>query len=318
MSWFYEYCKFNLNDWNFDFNTLPIHVQNDAGSFNTYSIEQLLEYNNIIEQPNKIKPLKILYRTNYDNININKFDTSAVQFNIGLECNKNKNNNNVLIQVASNFNCLECSSEYTNPITHKFINGLMFDKTQGPSACGGAIAGTLQRISIHKNNPIDLLSETKLNHINGKLYITENTPTTVEKNKIKIGLQTNVKANFIRTRDYIYNNNGPFIDQVYTSTCIDPKKNGANLSKMLLDCAYEGTYLCGIKQKSKVIVLTLVGNGCFKNNIYFILEAIIQNHIKYSYNMDEIILPIYMPDINLINNIKQYLLKYNFVKFIQI
>lgn len=317
MTWFKNYCDYEINEWNFDFDTLPNIIKQDCGKFNKYSIYDLLnQTREYINLSNKVrtKELIILYRTKLDNSRL--FDTSSIQHDQGLLYN------NILIQVASNFNCLEVANTHTNPFSYNFVSNLMYDSTQGPSAAGGAIAGTLERICIHRQNPINLLEKTPLKQTNGKLYLNANTPIDFDENNIQIGLQTNVKANFIRmNNDYIYDKNGPLINQVYTSTCICPGKNNNDqiITKKLLTSAYNGTYLSGIKQKSGKIILTLIGGGCFSNDIYHILDAIINSHINYSCYLPEncaIELPIYMPNNKLITIIKQHLKQYDFVKFI--
>jgi hypothetical protein len=87
---------------------------------------------------------------------------------------------------------------------------------------------------------------------------------------------------------------------------------------MLLGCAYDGTYLTGIARQSSKIVLTLIGGGCFGNPIEYILNAIVNSHIKYSEKLSddcEIILPLYMPDKKLLNTIKEQLSIYDYVHF---
>lgn len=317
MTWFSEYCGFESNKWNYKFNYLPESVQKDAGNFNTHSIYDLKSILNIDENidkniiKNTNKKIKILIRKN--NTNEELFDTSSIQ---------QSNGNNILVQVASNFNCLELSSQHTNPFKSQFVDNMMYDKTQGPSAAGGAIAGTLQRLSINKIKPINLLENTELKNevVNGKLFYNKNKLYNFDRLNVKIGLQSNVKANFLRIHNtYKYNNNGPIIDQIYTSTCIILNNDNTSnlLSIKLLESAYDGTYLTAIIKKSKKIILTLIGGESFRNNKYDIFKAIIKSHILYSkylpYNCD-IILPIYKYDNDVINFFKSY----SFIEFINL
>jgi hypothetical protein len=52
------------------------------------------------------------------------------------------------------------------------------------------------------------------------------------------------------------------------------------LSKILLEKAYEGTYLTGIITHAPVIVLTLIGGGVFNNSLSLIIGCIMKNHNK--------------------------------------
>jgi hypothetical protein len=304
MSWFEEYCGFPISVWDYTFDSLPKHVKSDAGIFETYSINDLFMYAdvepdiNISKKPNP-KKLTILVRDSF--IESHLFDTSAIQ---------KSNGSNILVQVASNFNCLEVASHNTNPFRGSFIENLMYDLTQGPAAAGGAIAGTLLRLSLHKVKPINLLENTSLKPINGKLYYRRNEQYNFNKKDVKIGLQMDVKPNFLRmNKTYEYDNKSDVrIDQIYTSTCISNYEN-SELSLKLLESAYLGTYLSGILRKSKKIILTLIGGGCFRNNMDMILDVLIKTHDAYSgYLKDdcEIILPIYMPDKDLILKIMKY------------
>ena len=311
MSWFYEYCGSKTEDWDFKFNSLPKHVQKDAGQFNTYSIYELkfkLSCINKLNNPLDIKELCIIIRKKY--IKEELFDTSSIQ---------KSNGSNIMVQVASNFNCLEVSSHDTNPFKASFVQDLMYDTTQGPSAAGGAIAGTLQRIAQHKIKSINLLEETSLEPTNGKLYYRKNKTYDFDRLSVKISLQTNVRANFLRkSNTYEYDQNGPIIDQVYTSTCITYGDSN-NLATQLLKSAYEGTYLSAIIRQSKKLFLTLIGGGCFNNNKTDIFDTIIIWHILYSQYLSDdcqIILPIYMPDINLIKCIVKHFKPYSFVRIV--
>ena len=304
MSWFSEYCGFESKDWDFTFDSLPKHVKSDAGQFQTYSINDLFMYVGIEpdisigKKPNP-KKLTILVRDSF--IESHLFDTSSIH---------KTNGSNILIQVASNFNCLEVPSHDTNPFRGSFVDNIMYDSTQGPAAAGGAIAGTLLRLSLHKIKPINLLENTSLEPTNGKLYYRRNKQYNFDKKDVKIGLQMDVKANFLRMNNtYEYDNKSNVrIDQIYTSTCIANNEN-CELSLKLLESAYLGTYLSGILRKSKKIILTLIGGGCFQNNMELILDVLIKTHDAYSEYLEddcEIILPIYMPNKDLILKIIRY------------
>ena len=87
----------------------------------------------------------------------------------------------------------------------------MTDGTQGPSASAGAGAGAILRLSIHRQKAINLLEQTPLEPINGKLYFSTAIPFDTD--LIKVGLHTSVPANFDRADlNCSYHKNGVLID----------------------------------------------------------------------------------------------------------
>jgi hypothetical protein len=314
-SWFNEYCGMPVESWDLNMQSLPENVQYDAGNFQTYTIAKLKDMAKIKTQNKNtsqikesklnqhdynVKPLVFRFRSSTIS-NEHEFDISAIQIM------EYKKNDKIMTQVASNFNCLELPSEHISPFSPDFIEGIMTDTTQGPAAASGCIAGTLQRISIHKLNPINLLQNTNLDVKNGKLYASQkNLEIKFDEDNIMIGLQKNVRANFIRYSTIEYIENGPIIDQVYTSTCICDKMNKNELSKKLLKCAYDGTYLSAIECDTTKLFLTLIGGCSFSNNINYILDAIYDAHIMYSPMMPDnsvVIVPIYDVNKNLFKDI---------------
>lgn len=207
---------------------------------------------------------------------------------------------------------MEIGSEFRSVFTGKHIKQLMVDQTQGQSAAGGAVYGAMLRIAKHKNKEINLLEDTPLKPNNGKLYRRPDFPY-FDPDLIKIGLHTNVGANFCRT-DYKfeYNPDNIKINQVYTSTCIYKnrfEKNNA-LAEILLNKAYESTYLAGITTNCPKMVLTLIGGGVFYNPMEIIIKSIIKNHREYSpylINYCQVDVPFYTGDMNkIIELIKIY------------
>lgn len=67
------------------------------------------------------------------------FDVSLIQADPTLR------ERQVMVQVASNFNCLENSSEHVDPASGKYATNLMSDTTQGPAASSGAAAAAVIR-----------------------------------------------------------------------------------------------------------------------------------------------------------------------------
>ena len=131
---------------------------------------------------------------------------------------------------------------------------------------------------MNEEKEINLLEDTPLKPNNGKLYNTSQY-SNFNQDLVKVGIQTNVRANFCRS-DYKfeYNPNNVKINQVYTSTCIISNKydNYLDLADILLEKAYEGTYLSGIISKTPKIVLTLIGGHTFQNPMNLIINKIIK------------------------------------------
>lgn len=293
LDWFQSIVGFPEKKWNYQLDTLPSVITDNIGYFETKSIKELAK-NIDTKIQTGIKQLKFIFRRRKTIDNEKYFDTSELQYN-AME--------GTLFQVASNFNCMEIGSEFSNVFNGRHITQLMVDKTQGPSAAGGAVFGAVLRIIKHKEKEINLLEDTPLKSINGKLYKTSDFPD-FDPDLIKIGLHTNVGANFCRT-DYKfeYNPENIKITQVYTSTCIYNKKIEKDniLAELLLNKAYEGTYLAGIKTGCPKMVLTLIGGGVFHNPIDLIIKSIIENHRKYSSFLPKkcvVDVPIYVGDID--------------------
>jgi hypothetical protein len=290
--WFEHFFGFTESSWNYKMETMPQFVQNNTGTFNTYSITQLKESCKIcdLKQTHEHRKLKIFFRKVRSPENEQLFDTSALQYT----------SQKSLFQVASNFNCHELPSEHYSVRSGKYLTELMTDATQGPSAAAGTMFGTILRVANFPN--INLLEDTPLTVKKGKMYDhnCKDLECKFDTDKIKIGLHENVAASYKRmNRQIEFNDNPAVIDQVYTSTCIFTKKSSIPLTKILLEKAYEGTYLSGIKCKSKRIVLTLIGGGVFSNPIELIIDEIINNHLRYSQFLDEdceVHLPIYEPN----------------------
>jgi hypothetical protein len=238
------------------------------------------------------KKLKVIFRTSKNKDNEHLFDTSALEF---------YSQDRTLFQVASNFNCQELGSPQRTVFSGNYLTRLMTDFTQGPSAAAGAMFGSFLRVAEHRNEEINLLDEVHLTHYNGKLYNNDKITKFVP-DLIKIGLHTDVMANFCRTDYHFeYKPTAPIIDQVYTSTCIFENKLDKyhDLAETLLEKAYEGTYFAGIIRESPKIVLTLIGGGTFYNPMNIIVDKILRVHSLYSGFLPEdceVVLPIYEPN----------------------
>jgi hypothetical protein len=311
-NWFNKITGIDEEDWDFDINSLSPFVANHMGSFSQISFGDLKKM--LASNPKMhTKNIRLTLVLRGDTGDESQFDTSALQFN---------GQSGTMYQVASNFNCQELAHEKVDVFHGQYLNGVMNDGTQGPSATGGTICGGIRRLDEHKKKPIDLLDNTNLKPLNGKLYSKKVSIEDIEKlnvDDIKVGLHCDVSANFDRSVNLKFNPDGPIIDQVYTSTCICDNRKPNKLSEKLLMVAYEATYLCAVMRQNKKLVLTLIGGGCFKNSYEQILAAILNAHQKYAQYLHkscEVVLPIY--DSNLNSGIMEFIHKhktiYNFIQ----
>jgi hypothetical protein len=65
---------------------------------------------------------------------------------------------------------------------------------------------------------------------------------------------------------------------------------------MLLEKAYEGTYLSAIITQAPTLILTLIGGGVFNNSLSLIIEIIMKTHDTYGEYLPidcEVILPVF-------------------------
>lgn len=295
-SWFSMIMGMSESDW---IKSNCVNIPAGAGTFSIYSINELRENLKIVG--NNIPIVNIYSRSK--NNSIQYFDTSYLQ------CHTKVSNSDVpvMYQVASNFNCLEGGSHLTNHFDGSHLTDLMSDATQGPSASAGAGCGAILRLQTQfQKQQLNLLDDLDFNVINGKV-INNNFSEKSDINCIKVGLHCNVMANFERIRSSngkmkcIYYKDAPLIDQVFTSSIPLMRHQSAQdlkACRFLLKGAYTGTYLCAIKQKTRKLVLTLIGGGVFNNPYSEIINAIVQTHInlsKYS-ELEEVDIPLYAPN----------------------
>jgi hypothetical protein len=222
------------------------------------------------------------------------FDTSSLQLK------DFQTQRPVMFQVASNFNCQENSTPLINFKTSDYLTHMMSDSTQGPSASAGAGVGAIARLMVHLSTPINLLSDTVYGSqvMEGKLYAPDKLILPIEMDRIKIGLHTNVSANFDRSSfdgKCRYHEQGKVIDQVFTSTLIYPNVGHQKLTYSILSASYMGTYLASIHRKTEVLVLTLIGDGAFRNPYETIIDAMIDAHLQVGHKgcLKQVILPLY-------------------------
>ncbi len=262
------------------------------GHFSTLSIQELrIKASKSIENDWPIFEIWNRAPNNWDN---SFFDTSSLQ--LKLLASKKP----AMFQVASNFNCQEegLKSSFGQSALYSgfYLANIMEDLTQGPSAAAGAGAGALLRWAINYYKPINLLEDTVLKPVGGKLTKLESQHKfSIE--QMKVGLHSGVEANFDRSSnegDCFFIKPGRIIDQVFVSTlALKSKEDYPVEVKLFLQAAYQGTYLAAIKQQSRVLVLTLIGGGEFKNPLQFIYESMAEAHILWARksSLEKVILP---------------------------
>jgi hypothetical protein len=258
--------------------TMTEEVATLAGDFCTISIKELEDL--VFDTAKKAQP-KDLFLVLRTNNNESELDTSAVQSRAA---------KGATFQVASNFNCHEMASEHGTLTSGNYLSNLMTDTTQGPSAAGGAGAGSILRFVKHNQTAIDLVDCAGIKtNANGKLSARGLVPLDAKAAKeIRVGWQRNTAALYDRSNGGCVRLPKPaFIHQVFCSTAIVQ-----NVQKMivkeraavrqLLDAAYRATYLCAIATQSPQLVLTLIGGGSFCNPPSEVMAALVTAHTELS------------------------------------
>ena len=193
---------------------------------------------------------------------------------------------NSMVQVASNFNCLEFPArDYLN--NGYLVEKAHLDSTQGPAACFGPLAAYLYRAHfIPPVNLLDQVTEYLDTPIGGKITLTGKEKEITEDiiPRIKIGLHTEVEV--------LYNRQGkleePFIvDQCFNSTINlndygVKTKHTTKIVRVLLQAAYESVFMAALHRKRKYLYLTLIGGGCFHNPLDIICEELSKAYLKWT------------------------------------
>ncbi len=217
-----------------------------------------------------------------------------------------KENENALFQVASQFNLLEMIDPCISP--EMGVGRYEFDGTQGPVCAISCGAGTIYRnyfvpineqIGQTEEKQIDcleligkelendrlalwnmkngyaLLNKHGLLHINKKLaQCTENEIENL-KGKLKIGIQWQTEVTLSESRHKV--------SQIYCSALPVAYSQIESIywerfSRVILEGLYEATLYAGMinmeKFNSNVVYLTLVGGGAFGNEEFWILESL--------------------------------------------
>ena len=250
-------------------------------------------------------------------------DTGVLQANL-------KTADKAMVQVASNFNCLEVPSRYRTPDCGDLVEYADQDTTQGPAACFGPLAGYLYRTHFvfggdgqTSNKQINLLENVTDYFgvpVNGKLTLKGDEslvthPDSVV-NAVKIGLHTDVSVIYGRNKqglNYELDEPYPQIDQCFSSTINyndygQHTKNIDIISRTLLRAAYEGVYLSALTRQSKNLYLTMIGGGSFGNKESIILEEMTKAHLRWANHptsaLENVYLCLYEPDSRIIEKLK--------------
>ena len=227
---------------------------------------------------------------------------------------KDINNNNSLIQVASQFNLLEMANPNRTP--EDGIGIYDYDATQGPACAIACGAGTIYRnyfVNIDKQTgqtstkQIDCLNEIgielkndKYNHwemkngyalatreglinINEKIKKKSTDEYEYLKGKLRIGVQWNSEVTISENKN--------FVTQVYCSALPVSYSNiekelWEDFAKLILEATYEATFYVALKNYEKKgnnkVFLTLIGGGAFGNKYDWIFNAIEKSIKKFS------------------------------------
>jgi hypothetical protein len=219
-----------------------------------------------------------------------------------------------MVQIASNFNCLEVPSRTCAPDYGGLVTGYATDATQGPAASLGVPAASLLRAHYAFYDPgscpstwgqssarqVELLKHVQPHFgtcVNGKVTLDGNeTPVTARNldevaQQIQVGLHMDAQVVFRRGGHGKLEVNEPFplVDQLLTASVnwyspgVKPQqKELENLTRAALRAAYTGTYQAALLRGRRRLFLTLVGGGSFSNPEEMILEELAAAHAKWA------------------------------------
>ncbi len=277
----------------------------DAGCFSVHSISSLLSQVTTSKKT-KYPKFEIIVRTT---------DEAKPHVDVAYlqSCAQPKS----MFQVASNFNCAEVPSNWTDMAGGRFVSNNALDHTQGPAASASAGISLLTRIHapfFNENTEpstwgqcfdrqVELLGDEMIrDHFpveNGKLIFKGSEPRHFDPSDdffraVRIGVHVSAPVYFGRREQskMEISNPVPIIDQVFVAALnkkapLPYPEHLESKSRFLLRAAYEGTYLAAIMQKSENLVLTLIGGGVFGNPLAYIAASIAQAHHRWA-NMSQL------------------------------
>lgn len=220
-----------------------------------------------------------------------------------------------MVQIASNFNCLENPSRSCEPDYGHLVEGYASDTTQGPAASFGVPAASLLRAhyAFHDlgtppsewgqsaDRQVDLLGGVRRffgTCVNGKATLsgTEDPlgPGEIDAvaQEIQVGVHVDAPVVFGRCGAVllqVLQEPFPVVDQVLSASMnwgspgVRPQQEQLNsLTRAALRAAYEGAYLAAIRRGRRLLLLTLVGGGSFRNPEQMILEELARAHARWA------------------------------------
>lgn len=279
------------------------------GKFELPSVKQLLSQ---VEQMPAVRPAGF-QRSAIEIEVVDSTDIGSLQATFTTE-------DRAMIQIASNFHCLENGNPYLSADCGFLVEGYAMDSTQGPAAAFGVPGASMLRAHYAfkaEGKPPDVWGQSSSRQVNlledicgkgnycgmcqnGKaLLLGTEKPVTPElvndaAGKVRIGLHTDAQVVFRRgsRRGVIGVVEQPgFVDQVCSATLCygfanrdhnPPPEQLENLTRALLRAAYEGAYLAAISRERHVLLLTLIGGASFGNPHGLILEELKRAHQKFS------------------------------------
>ena len=289
-----------------------------AGHFEVQSIGELLQKVTTESKDNSAK--KALPQIE---IIVRRTDEALAHVDVAYLQSRAKPNS--MFQVASNFNCAEVPSPFTDMSGGRFASNNALDHTQGPAASASAGISLITRIHAPFFDPnldpsewgqcfekqVELLGDDLIReHFpveNGKLIFTgreplDFDPTEEQMQSVRIGVHLDTPVYFGRRESSSMEISDPLpiIDQVFVAALnrrapLPYSQHLQSKTQFLLRAAYEGTYLAATLRKTQHLVLTLVGGGAFGNPIEEIGLAIAHAHKKWSHqsSLQTVRLPIY-------------------------
>ena len=188
---------------------------------------------------------------------------------------------NALFQVASQFNCLEMMSPDESRMDG--ITKYMYDKTQGPACALATPYATLYRNYFTDINTLDKVEEI----LNEPFWVIQNGYTIFNKTLLpKLNallcssdmydvIEENIQYGIVQGTDVAYCTNT--VDQIFCSAIPVSYNRGvldlSGLSSLVLEAAYEATFILGILT-NKTVYITQLGGGAFGNRQAWIRTAI--------------------------------------------
>lgn len=218
-----------------------------------------------------------------------------------------------MVQIASNFNCLECASRVSLPDGGRLVSGYAADCTQGPAASFGVPAASLLRCHYAfydaEGDPsrwgqtaerqVELLADVRQYFgtcVNGKMTwdgkedeLKAGQVGEVSQ-AIRVGVHEDAQVIFSKWRRTLTKLPEPFplVDQVLVASAnwgdsgmMPSKKQLEHRTRAALRAAYDGAYLAAILRGRHLLLLTLVGGGSFSNPIAMVLDELAAAHKRW-------------------------------------